>query len=117
MSRRVKRPLAKSRASGDRPKGAQPYRGSRAERPHARPGAKPAPHFPAPRAEKAAGFIAEPEKVAAEPPLPTPEAKADNKSDGKAAAESDEGDAEKAATKLPVPPKRPQNQAAVPPAR
>ena len=72
MSRRVKRPLPKSRASGDRPKGAQPYRGSRAERPHAqRPGGKPAARFAAPHAEKAARLIAEPEKTAAEPPLPS----------------------------------------------
>jgi 23S rRNA pseudouridine955/2504/2580 synthase len=73
MSRRVKRPLAKSRAPGDRPKGAPPYRGSRAERPQAqRPGGKPAARFPAPRAEKASRLIAEPEKFAAEPPpLPT----------------------------------------------
>src|SRR5258708_28136877 len=70
MSRRVKRPLTKSRSPGDRPKGARPYRGSQAERPHAhRPGGKPA-RFPAPRAEKPAPFIAEPAK-AAEPPLPT----------------------------------------------
>lgn len=54
--------------------------------------------------------------MTAEPPLP-PDAKADNKSDGKARAEPDDGDAEKAATRLPVPPKRPQNQAAAPPAR
>jgi Tfp pilus assembly protein PilF len=33
MSRRVKRPLAKSCAPGDRPKGARPFRGSPAERP------------------------------------------------------------------------------------
>jgi 23S rRNA pseudouridine955/2504/2580 synthase len=42
MSRRVKRPLAKSRAPGDRPKGARPYRGSQAERPAGhRPVGKP----------------------------------------------------------------------------
>jgi 23S rRNA pseudouridine955/2504/2580 synthase len=42
MSRRVKRPLAKSRAPGDRPKGARPYRGARADRPLGhRPGGKP----------------------------------------------------------------------------
>src|SRR6267378_7455763 len=73
MSRRVKRPLAKSRAPGDRPKGARPYRGSQAERPPAhRPGGKPPARFSAsaPRAPKP--FIPEPEKVAAEaPPLPT----------------------------------------------
>src|SRR5260370_32117272 len=72
MSRRVKRPLTKSRAPGDRPKGARPYRGSHSERPQAhRPGGKPA-RFSAPRAEKPAPFIAEPERVVAEPPpLPT----------------------------------------------
>src|SRR5258708_4189912 len=71
MSRRVKRPLTKSRSPGDRPKGARPYRGSQAERPHAhRPGGKPA-RFPAPRAEKPAPFIAEPAKAAEPPPLPT----------------------------------------------
>src|SRR3979490_701150 len=53
MSRRVKRPLAKSRVPGDRPKGARPCRGSKAE-------GSPAP------------FMAEPEKIVAEPPpLPT----------------------------------------------
>jgi 23S rRNA pseudouridine955/2504/2580 synthase len=73
MSRRVKRPLAKSRAPGDRPKGARPYRGSHAERPPAhRPGGKPA-RFAAPRGEKRAAFVAEaPQKPVAEPPpLPT----------------------------------------------
>ncbi|HEX9237986.1 MAG TPA: RluA family pseudouridine synthase [Xanthobacteraceae bacterium] len=73
MSRRVKRPLAKSRVPGDRPKGARPYRGSQAERPPAhRPGGKPPARFAAaaPRAPKP--FIPEPEKIAAEPPpLPT----------------------------------------------
>src|ERR1700737_5444079 len=71
MSRRVKRPLAK-RTTGDRPKGARPYRGSHSERPQAhRPGGKPA-RSSAPRAEKPAPFIAEPQKVVAEPPpLPT----------------------------------------------
>jgi 23S rRNA pseudouridine955/2504/2580 synthase len=72
MSRRVKRPL---RPVGDRPKGARPYRGSQAERPPAhRPGAKPPARFSAsaPRAAKRAPFIAEPEKIAPEPPpLPT----------------------------------------------
>src|SRR6202171_2054145 len=75
MSRRVKRPLAKSRVSGDRPKGARPYRGSQAERPQAhRPGGKPPARFSAsaPRVAKPPPFIAEPPKVAAEPPpLPT----------------------------------------------
>jgi len=73
MSRRVRRPLAKSRAPGDRPKGARPYRGSQAERPQAhRPGSKPA-RFSAPRAEKRAAFVAEapPKPVAKPPPLPT----------------------------------------------
>jgi 23S rRNA pseudouridine955/2504/2580 synthase len=72
MSRRVKRPLAK-RATGDRPKGARPYRGSQAERPQAhRPGGSPAARFAAPRAERPAPFIAEPAKIVAEPPpLPT----------------------------------------------
>ena len=70
MSRRVKRPLAKSRAAGDRPKGARPYRGSRAERPHPHRPGKPPARFPAPHAEKPARLPAEPEKPAAEP-LPT----------------------------------------------
>jgi 23S rRNA pseudouridine955/2504/2580 synthase len=67
MSRRVKRPLAK-RASGDRPKGARPYRSSQAERP--RPGGKAPARFSsaAPRAAKPAPFTAEPTKVVAEPP-------------------------------------------------
>ncbi len=71
MSRRVKRPLAK-RTTGDRPKGARPYRGSQAERPQAhRPGGKPA-RLSAPRAEKRAAFVTEPPKSVAEPPpLPT----------------------------------------------
>src|SRR3954466_11974490 len=70
MSRRVKRPLAK-RASGDRPKGARPYRSSQGERPQGdRAGGKTAARFP--RATKPAPLIAEPAKVAAEPPpLPT----------------------------------------------
>jgi 23S rRNA pseudouridine955/2504/2580 synthase len=72
MSRRVKTPL---RPAGDRPKGARPYRGSRAERPQAhRPGGKPPARFSAsaPRAAKPAPFIPEPEKVVPEPPpLPT----------------------------------------------
>src|ERR1700682_1311156 len=75
MSRRVKRPLAKSRVSGDRPKGARPYRGSQAERPPAhRPGGKPPARVAAsaPRVTKPPPFIAEPEKIVAEPPpLPT----------------------------------------------
>jgi 23S rRNA pseudouridine955/2504/2580 synthase len=69
MSRRVKRPLAK-RASGDRPKGAPPYRSSQV----GRPGGKTPAHFKSavPRAAKSAPFVAEPAKVAAEPqPLPT----------------------------------------------
>jgi 23S rRNA pseudouridine955/2504/2580 synthase len=72
MSRRIKRPLAKSRAPGDRPKGARPYRGSQAERPPAhRPGGKPA-RFPEQRKERPAPFVLEREKIAAEPPpLPT----------------------------------------------
>jgi 23S rRNA pseudouridine955/2504/2580 synthase len=72
MSRRVKRPLAKSRAPGNRPKGARPYRGSKAERvPLHRPGGKPArgPAAP-PRAAKP--FTPEPEKATVEAaPLPT----------------------------------------------
>ena len=71
MSRRVKKPL---RPAGDRPKGARPYRGSQAERPAHRPGGKPPARFSAsaPRAPKPAPFVAEPEKVVAEPPpLPT----------------------------------------------
>jgi 23S rRNA pseudouridine955/2504/2580 synthase len=71
MSRRVKRPLTK-RASGDRPKGAKPYRGSRAERPqgHRPPGGKTPARSP--RATNPAPFIAGPAKVVAEPPpLPT----------------------------------------------
>jgi 23S rRNA pseudouridine955/2504/2580 synthase len=67
MSRRVKRPLAK-RASGDRPKGARPYRSSQGERP--RSGGKTPARFP--RATNPPPFIAEPAKVVAEPPpLPT----------------------------------------------
>jgi 23S rRNA pseudouridine955/2504/2580 synthase len=72
MSRRVRRPLAKSRAPGDRPKGARPYRGSQAERPQPhRPGSK-LPRFSAPRTGKPPPFIAGPPKAVAEsPPLPT----------------------------------------------
>jgi 23S rRNA pseudouridine955/2504/2580 synthase len=55
MSRRTRKPLPK-RNAGDRPKGARPYRGSQAERPHGhRPGGKPAKRLvaaPAPRAPK-----------------------------------------------------------------
>src|SRR5437763_12599175 len=77
MSRRVKRPLAKSRAPGDRPKGARPYRGSQAERSKAerpqafRPGAKPA-RGPA-EARTVKPFVPpEPEKPVVEAaPLPT----------------------------------------------
>src|SRR3954449_4068413 len=70
MSRRVKRPLAK-RASGDRPKGARPYRSSQTERPQGhRAGSKTPARLP--RATKPAAFVAEPAKVVAEPPpLPT----------------------------------------------
>jgi 23S rRNA pseudouridine955/2504/2580 synthase len=76
MSRRVKRPLAKSRATGDRPKGARPYRsGSQADRPQGqRPGGKPPARFSssAPRAANPAPFVPEPAKVVVEPPpLPT----------------------------------------------
>ncbi len=73
MSRRVKRPLAKSRVPGDRPKGARPYRGSAAERPPAhRPGGKPPARFAASALRAPKPFIPEPEKTAAEPPpLPT----------------------------------------------
>src|SRR3954454_5011913 len=78
MSRRVRRPLAKSRTSGDRPKGAPPYRGSQAERSQAhRPGGKqtsgkqPA-RFAAAKAAKPQPVAAEPAKLAIEaPPLPT----------------------------------------------
>jgi len=70
MSRRIKRPLAKSRGPGDRPKGARPYRGSAAERQHARPGGKP-PRFGPARPEKREP-VAEPAKAAPDaPPLPT----------------------------------------------
>jgi 23S rRNA pseudouridine955/2504/2580 synthase len=70
MSRRIKRPLVK-RASGDRPKGARPYRGSQGERPQGhRAGGKTLARFP--RAANPAPLIAEPAKVVAElPPLPT----------------------------------------------
>ena len=70
MSRRVKRPL---KPKGDRPKGARPYRGSASERPPAhRSGGKPPARFAAPRAERPAPFVPEPEKIVPEaPPLPT----------------------------------------------
>jgi 23S rRNA pseudouridine955/2504/2580 synthase len=84
MSRRVKRPLAK-RTSGDRPKGARPYRGSAQEkRGHGdrsqgdrktgfRPGeGKPASRVSERRTPKPAPFVPAPDKVAAvEAPLPT----------------------------------------------
>jgi 23S rRNA pseudouridine955/2504/2580 synthase len=78
MSRRVKRPLAK-RTTGDRPKGARPFRGSQAERSQLqskshRPSGKPPARFgaSAPRAPRPTPFIAEPEKTVVEPaPLPT----------------------------------------------
>src|SRR3954468_24996312 len=82
MSRRVRRPLAKSRTSGDRPKSAPPYRGSHAERSHVhRPGGKqigkqttgkqPA-RFAASRPAEPQLLAAEPAKPAIEaPPLPT----------------------------------------------
>src|ERR1700744_3017785 len=72
MSRRVKRPLAK-RTSGDRPKGAGPFRGSQTERPQGdRPGGKPPARVAERRPPKPAPFVPEPEKVVAEPPpLPT----------------------------------------------
>ena len=76
MSRRVRRPLAKSRTSGDRPKGAPPFRNRKpgdrlqGDRPQAaRPGSKP-PRVSEPRREKALAVAAEPAK-AAEQPLPT----------------------------------------------
>ena len=70
MSRRVKRPLAKSRASGDRPKGARPYRGSQAQRPQAHRPGKPPARLSASAPRTAKPFIAEPEKIVAEPQLP-----------------------------------------------
>ena len=72
MSRRTRRPLQK-RTSGDRPKGAGPYRGSQAERSQGhRPGGKPPARFShsAPRVAKP--FVAELGKDIAEAaPLPT----------------------------------------------
>src|SRR3984893_4448133 len=71
MSRRGNRPLAHSRAAGDRPRGARRYRGSQAERPPAhRPGGKPPARFAAsaPRAARPAPPIEAPEKIVAEPP-------------------------------------------------
>ena len=66
MSRRVKRPLAKSRAPGDRPKGARPYRSQRAERPHAqRPGGKPATRHAMGQVEPAAPFHPEAPRIEA----------------------------------------------------
>src|SRR5215218_7893826 len=69
MSRRVKKPL---RPAGDRPKGARPYRGSKAERPAHRPGGKPPARFAASAPRPPKPFVPEPEKVVAEAaPLPT----------------------------------------------
>ena len=70
MSRRVKRPL---NATGDRPKGARPYRGSQAERSHgASPGRQARALSRRPRAAKPAPFVPEPAKIVSEPPpLPT----------------------------------------------
>src|ERR1700720_1882062 len=72
MSRRTKRPLA-TRASGDRPKGARPYRGSQAERPHGhRPGGKAPSRFSGSMPRVPKPFTPEPAKNVAEPaPLPT----------------------------------------------
>jgi 23S rRNA pseudouridine955/2504/2580 synthase len=69
MSRRIKRPLAKSRIPGDRPKGARPYRGSPAERQQLRPGEKP-PRFAAARPEKREPFAQAPKAAPEMPPLP-----------------------------------------------
>src|SRR3979411_567832 len=69
MSRRVKKPL---RPAGDRPKGARPYRGSQAERPPHRTGAKAPPRHVSAASRAPKPFVAEPEKVVVEPPpLPT----------------------------------------------
>src|SRR5438445_4660104 len=72
MSRRDRKPLAKSRSPGDRPKGATPFRKKSGDRPQGnRPGGKSA-RFAEPRRAKPAPFVAEPEKIVAEPPpLPT----------------------------------------------
>jgi len=75
MSRRDRKPLAKSRAPGDRPKGARPFRNRkpgermRDERPSAhRPGGKP-PRFSEPRNDRPEP--PESAKAAAEPQFPT----------------------------------------------
>src|SRR3984957_18488248 len=70
MSRRVKKPLAK-RSTGDRPKGARPFRGTQAERSQLqskshRPGGKPA-RFAA-STPRPAPFAEEPVKAIVEPP-------------------------------------------------
>ncbi|MEH2502239.1 23S rRNA pseudouridine955/2504/2580 synthase [Bradyrhizobium sp. AZCC 1578] len=72
MSRRDRKPLAKSRTPGSRPKGATPFRSKNpGDRPQGdRPGGKPA-RFAEPRREKPAFVVAEPEKTKAEVPLPT----------------------------------------------
>ncbi|MEH2590573.1 RluA family pseudouridine synthase [Bradyrhizobium sp. AZCC 1721] len=72
MSRRDRKPLAKSRTPGSRPKGATPFRSKKpGDRPQGdRPGGKPA-RFAEPRREKPAFVVAEPEKTKAEAPLPT----------------------------------------------
>jgi 23S rRNA pseudouridine955/2504/2580 synthase len=72
MSRRDRKPLAKSRSPGDRPKGATPFRKKPGDRPQGnRPGGKPA-RFSEPRKERPAPFAPAPEKIVAEPPpLPT----------------------------------------------
>src|SRR5712691_6890927 len=75
MSRRDRKPLAKSRTAGDRPKGARPFRNRKPsermheDRPH-RLGSKP-PHFAEPRKDKPKPFREEPPQAAAEPQLPT----------------------------------------------
>ncbi|OCK55516.1 RluA family pseudouridine synthase [Bradyrhizobium sp. LMTR 3] len=72
MSRRDRKPLAKSRTPGSRPKGATPFRSKKpGDRPQGnRPGGKPV-RFAEPRREKPAFVAAEPEKTKAEVPLPT----------------------------------------------
>src|SRR4051794_20326846 len=73
MSRRIRRPLAKSRASGDRPRGAPPYRGMQAERPQPhRPGGKASTRFATPRAPKAQPLVAEASVAAVEPAAALP---------------------------------------------